>query len=94
MIELYAVFTKQCGEHLTETPLAQDQVIELLQDGRMLIKATVASTPQLEWWLLGMADGVVVLEPAALRQRIAEAAARTTRAYERVAALSEAEVLS
>ena len=92
-IELHAVFTKACGEHLTETPLAHDQVIEFLQDGRMLMKATVASTPQLVWWLLGMADGVVVLEPVALRQRIAEAAARTTRAYERITDLSEAEVL-
>ena len=54
MKKLKAIFTKEAGEHLYESKLSEDQVIKELPDGRLEVTATVADTPQLEWWLRGM----------------------------------------
>lgn len=51
---LKAVFTKEAGEHLYESCLSEDQIIRELPDGRLEVKATVADTAQLEWWLRSM----------------------------------------
>lgn len=52
--KLKAIFTREAGEHLYESRLSEDQVITELPDGRLQVEATVADTPQLEWWLRGM----------------------------------------
>lgn len=51
MIKLQAVFTREAGEHLYESRLSEDQVITEMEDGQLLVEATVADTPQLRWWL-------------------------------------------
>lgn len=77
-------FAREAGEHLFETPLAADQQIE--EDGdSLIVRALVADTPQLRWWLRGFGDGVEVLEPAELRREMSDVAARMVRKY----ALSE-----
>lgn len=58
MKKLKAVFTREAGEHLYESRLSEDQKITELPDGRLEVKATVADTPQLEWWLMAM--GVIL----------------------------------
>jgi predicted DNA-binding transcriptional regulator YafY len=68
MIQLNALFSTDHGEYLFETPLSKDQRIEKLPNGSMMITATVANTPQLVWWLLGLGNGVEVIEPKSLRQ--------------------------
>lgn len=70
MIRLKALLSAGSGEHLYETPLSEDQQIELLDDGQLAVTATVADTPQLLWWLLAMGDGVEVIEPASIREKI------------------------
>ena len=65
-----AVFQADSGAHLFETPLSKDQLIVEMPDGRLQVTATVADTPQLQWWLLGLGAGVDVIEPAALRESI------------------------
>lgn len=72
MIQLKAQFSANHGEHLFETPLSEDQKIEALPDGGLMITATVADTPQLVWWLLALGDGVEVMQPLALRIKIAD----------------------
>lgn len=69
-IQLVAIFAADAGSHLQETPLSEDQVIEYLPDGRLRITASVQETQQLLWWLLGFGNGVEVLEPVSLRQRV------------------------
>ena len=71
------------GEHLHETPLSSDQRIEehLEQSGVLTVRATVADTPQLKWWLLGFGDGVEVLAPKSLRHDLSEMAARMVARY-------------
>ena len=59
------------ARHLEERKLSEDQLISEA-DGGFLVKASVADTAQLEWWLLGLGDQVEVLAPASLRQSIIE----------------------
>lgn len=62
MVPIKLRFTAQAGEHLYETPLSADQVIEDAGDGYLIVTATVADTPQLKWWISGFSDQVVRLE--------------------------------
>jgi predicted DNA-binding transcriptional regulator YafY len=55
MKKLKAIFTRETGEHLYESRLSEDQKITELPDGRLEVRATVADTPQLEWWLRAVA---------------------------------------
>lgn len=57
-IQIKLQFSAQAGEHLYETPLSADQVIENTGDGYLIITATVADTPQLNWWISGFGDQV------------------------------------
>ena len=81
-IRLEAIFCHGAGEHLFETPLSGDQTLAELEGGNIRLVATVADTPQLAWWLLGLGDGVEVVKPLALRKSIAETVARMQAKYE------------
>jgi predicted DNA-binding transcriptional regulator YafY len=56
---------------LAESPLAGDQQVCALGDGRVEIRATVADSWELRWWLLGRGSQLEVLSPVALRREIA-----------------------
>lgn len=71
-IEFEAIFSVDAGNHLYETPLSSDQTIEVLDDGRLRVAATIQYTQQLLWWILGFAGEVEVVSPAELRSQIAE----------------------
>ena len=83
-INLRAVFTRAAGEHLFETPLSTDQVLAAGADGSLQLAATVPHTRALVWWLLGFGDGVVIQEPADLRDELAGIARRMAAAYARM----------
>ena len=70
-LKLEVLFDAEAGAHLRETPLSRDQKITERQDERLLIKATVADTAQLRWWLLGFGDKVEVVKPKKLRDEFA-----------------------
>lgn len=72
MLKLVALFDKYAGAHLVETPLSRDQTVKEQKDGRLLIKATVADTAQLRWWLLGFGDNVEVVGPKKLIDEFAK----------------------
>jgi predicted DNA-binding transcriptional regulator YafY len=80
-VRLEAIFYNNAGEHLFETPLSNDQILTELEDGSIKLVATVADTPQLAWWMLGLGDGVEVVKPAALRRSIADTIARMQKIY-------------
>jgi predicted DNA-binding transcriptional regulator YafY len=73
LIQLKAKFSRGAAAHLLETPLSDDQVIQRLDADHDLVTATVRDTAQLDWWLLGFASSVRVLEPTARAVRISEA---------------------
>jgi len=64
------VFKPGCGAHLYETKLAKDQQVLALEDKRLQVTATVAMTPQFYWWILGFGDGVEVVAPESLRNKV------------------------
>lgn len=65
-IELKAKFSQAAGQHLYETQLSHDQLIESSVDGSLIVTATVQDNSQLRWWLRGFGHEVKVLEPASL----------------------------
>ena len=79
LVEL--IFKPGYGDHLYETPLAANQKIRTFDDGRIQVKAKVALTSQLRWWLLGFGDGVEVVAPAALREKIVSIVDGLVRTY-------------
>ena len=80
-VKLEAIFEAVHGEHLYETPLSKDQIIDTLQDGRLRVAATVANTPQLIWWLLGFGSAVEVVMPKVARQTMREEAVSMVARY-------------
>ena len=80
-IVLRATFSRATGEHLYETPLAPDQVLEAAGDGTLVLTATVPATRTLVFWLTGFGSAVVVHEPAELRAEMREIALGMAAAY-------------
>jgi predicted DNA-binding transcriptional regulator YafY len=70
-IKLKAIFDQITANHLSESRLSEDQTIESLDKNRFMITATVQETEQLFWWLLSFGFRVEVLEPASLREKMA-----------------------
>jgi predicted DNA-binding transcriptional regulator YafY len=71
-VKLEAIFYEPAAEHLYETPLSGDQDITPVDDTHVRVTATVANTPQLEWWLMGFGDAVEVVKPVLLREGVRE----------------------
>jgi predicted DNA-binding transcriptional regulator YafY len=82
-------FSEGAGNHLLESPLAEDQVPEIADDERLTLSATVRDTERLRWWLMGFGPRVKVLAPKALRDDVA---ARLQAASRQYAARAEAAV--
>ena len=73
-IDLVAIFQPMAGFHLTETPVAHNQELTLLEDGSYQLKVTLPDTSQLRWWLLGFGQQVEVISPKKLRDHFKEIA--------------------
>lgn len=66
-IQLEAEFLRHVAIHLRESPIADDQVIEDVDEDNVLLHATVADTLELRIWLRSFGDEVEVLKPESLR---------------------------
>ena len=82
-LRLVGRFWKRAGLHLLETRLSADQVAEDEGDDHFRLTATVNDTAQLRWWLLSFGSKVEVLEPAGLREEMANQAYWMNRMYTR-----------
>jgi predicted DNA-binding transcriptional regulator YafY len=78
---LVARFDPDAAEHLRETPLAEDQAMFDLDDGRIEVRATVEDDETLRWWLLGFGSMVEVIRPLRLREIMREEVVSLTRMY-------------
>lgn len=65
-----------------ETPFAEQQTIEPLDEEWSLLTATVPYTQGLKWWVLAHGSTVEVLEPPSLRQEVAQILHTASRFYE------------
>ena len=79
-IVLRATFKGRVGDHLYETPLAPDQVLEVREDG-VHLTATVAATRTLVFWLTGFGAQVEVHGPAKLRAEMRDIAIKMAATY-------------
>lgn len=79
-IVLRATFKGRVGDHLYETPLAPDQVLEVRENG-VHLTATVASTKTLVFWLTGFGAEVEVHGPAKLRAEMRDIATNMAATY-------------
>ena len=70
------------AELLEESPLGPDQLTKRLDHARTELRATVADSWELRWWLLGRGPSVQVMGPAALRREIADAHRKAAAHYE------------
>jgi predicted DNA-binding transcriptional regulator YafY len=80
-IRLEAIFDAAAADHLTETPLAQDQVMTPVDRTRVRLRATLLDTAQLRWWLHAFGDNVEVVAPAVLRREFARVATAMAASY-------------
>ncbi|MCK8515012.1 transcriptional regulator [Methylonatrum kenyense] len=80
-IQLRIRMAAEPAKHLAESPLSEDQRIEPDGDGWVQISARLLHTNQLGWWLLGFGEQVEVLEPAALRQWVADTLTQAAARY-------------
>lgn len=81
-IALELRITPWLARHLGESRLSRDQAITPLRGSeRLRLKATVADTAQLHWWLRSFGPEVEVTKPAALRKAMAADTAAAAARY-------------
>lgn len=73
-IVLEAEFMRHVAIHLRESPIADDQVIEDVDEENVLLRATVPDTLELRLWLKSFGDEVMVVKPDTLNQEFREIA--------------------
>lgn len=81
-IVLRATFQRPVAEHLFETPLSEDQVLESSPDGSVHVTATVAATRSLVFWLTGFGAAIEVHGPENLRAELKDTALRMAARYQ------------
>ncbi|MEN4919344.1 WYL domain-containing protein [Achromobacter spanius] len=69
-VSVELLFLNGAGNHLLESPLADDQVAQPAGAG-LNIRGTVLLSKRLRWWLRSFGPNVEVLGPAALRDEMA-----------------------
>jgi predicted DNA-binding transcriptional regulator YafY len=82
-IRLEVLFEKYAAAHLAETPLSDDQVLADAGVDAVRVRATVADTQELRWWLLAFGSLVEVIKPKALRNELAAEMVATAARYGR-----------
>ena len=80
-IKIEVKFDSLAGFHLTETPISEDQELVLEPDGSYRLKAVLADTSQLRWWLLGFGDQVEIIKPKFLRDEFKETTEKLYKFY-------------
>ncbi len=81
-VSLVVRFHATAAEHLRDTPLSDDQVIDVLERDQVRLTATVEDDQSLRWWLMGFGRHVQVEAPAHLREEIAEELRLALEGYE------------
>ncbi len=80
-VALVARLSESAAVRLYEAPLAADQALRPLDDGRVELRVTVPDTQALRVWLRGHGALCEVVAPASLRAELAADAARTAAMY-------------
>jgi len=81
LIRLEAEFLRHVAIHLQEAPIEKDQTITEVDNGRVLLRATVADTLELRQWLMSFGAEIKVIKPASLRREFRDLAAGLAHLY-------------
>ena len=81
ILNLELIFESQSGFHLTETPLNNSQTLTYLDNGTIKVKAKVADTSELRFWISGFGPNVEVIKPKSLRREFINRAKQLKRIY-------------
>jgi predicted DNA-binding transcriptional regulator YafY len=73
-------FSNGAGDHLLETPFADDQKEQRVGD-RLDVQGTTLLSQRLRWWLRSFGPSVEVLEPEDLRAELASEARELAAMY-------------
>lgn len=79
-IKLKAYVVDWLAQHLTETPLSEDQKLVVHGD-KNLLTATVPDSWQLEWWILSLGAAIEIISPIVLRTNISSRLEQATSLY-------------
>lgn len=82
-IRLAVQIDAPAAEHLSETPLSDDQQIREMEDGRIEVTATVEDDETLRWWLLAFGSQLEVSEPGHLRKTLSDESDLMCQKYKR-----------
>lgn len=69
-INFKAVISDFLVRHLTEQPLAKNQIIRKRRNGSNEVSVTLADTDELRWWILSFGVGIEVMRPVSLRREV------------------------
>jgi proteasome accessory factor B len=75
-------FSPKVAGNVAEVLWHETQEVAFNDDGSCEFRATVDGLGEILWWILGYGDEVRVVEPAALRKRIASRARAMADLYE------------
>ena len=81
LLSIKVLFDSHAADHLYETPLAVNQILRIMEDGRIELSASVPDTSELRWWLLAFGAQVEIEEPFSLREEFQETARRMAASY-------------
>ncbi|QIE30179.1 WYL domain protein (plasmid) [Caballeronia sp. SBC2] len=82
-MRLELVFEGNAGNHLKESPMAKDQEVDTLADGRLKVSGTVIPSLKLRWWLRSIGPHVEIIAPESLREEFAEDYLKLAKRYRR-----------
>lgn len=74
-------FSPQVAQNVAEVAWHKTQQVVRRPDGGIDFHVTVSGLGEITWWILGYGDQAEVIEPPALRQRVAEHARRLVERY-------------
>jgi len=74
-------FEPKVATNVSEVQWHSTQQVHWQSDGSVILEFRVDGLGEIAWWILGYGDQVEVLAPEALRQRVAETAARMVARY-------------
>ena len=80
-INIKIKFTREAAHHLSETPLADNQIMKDVDDTHTIVEGTVNDTSELRWWLRAFGNQVEVLKPASLRAEFKKMAQNMSALY-------------
>ena len=75
------LFSKMVARNVAEVLWHRTQKTTWQKDDTLLFEADVDGLTEISWWIMRYADQVEVIEPAALRRRVAQMAHNTARLY-------------